>query len=58
MTLAQAQALISSDEFTEWRALYELEHEEQSGEKSLPSNYELGDKLRAWAMIHNATVKK
>jgi hypothetical protein len=49
---------VDSPEFTEWAALYALEHEEQTGEKSQPSSYELGDKLRAWATMHNATVKR
>jgi len=57
MSLRRVQSEVDSPEFTEWAALYALEHEEQTGEKSQPSSYELGDKLRAWALMHNATVK-
>ena len=57
MSLKRVQGEVDSPEFTEWAALYALEREEQSGERSQPSSYELGDKLRAWAMMHNATVE-
>jgi hypothetical protein len=47
MTVFQAQAVIDSDEFTDWMAFYIVEGELSGSIKTEPTADELGDKIRA-----------
>lgn len=56
MTVAEAQARVSSLEFAEWGAFYWLEAEESGLVEREPTPEEVGDKLRAFVALHNAKL--
>lgn len=59
MTVPEAQARIPSRDFSEWMAFYTVEAEYQGAVPDRdPTPSELGAKLRGFATVHNAGLKR
>jgi hypothetical protein len=54
MSVREAQRSVSSLEFAEWIAFYLVEAEMSGTVEREPTEEELGNKLAAWAAMHNA----